>query len=644
MLLRHQRDTKGHASPAPIDLDLPSPPSNEAHPDTECPSALQTEDSQDADTTISNVDPERFAQFEDFSLSDGLGLDDIYLELGQNYSSWLDFDLTASNHLSEITPISEQDPQFPSSLPADLPGSKFTELRFLWFTRLADFRDGGCRSRSVTPSETQTQFDETYRQSLRMSLDIHQPEPQLPPAPLMNLCISLFYSHCQPILPLIHTPTLNPSRTNSNVLLAMCAMGSLCSGSDYLVQQGLKMFVQLQKSTLNKWEKIIALSFDAVISVLQCIIICQTYGLLSGQENILQAVDSFHGPPVAWAWQFGIFDAKPLSDLDLSAQGAELDALWQRWVRSEEVIRISLSLHLIDAEIAKIFHHDPILRFAPRRLQRASSAKTFMAPNAKEWRDLYLAELQHQNPDTTAWLLPSVNVSLVPWRGVFTAITLLQGIIIRILEMKTEGSSGITMQYQEDQLMALHAQFRLSDHQQQEAVQFRILWHVAFIYVSADVGLLEKAAGREGRLLSVSEEAQISQWVTSEQAHRSCLHALLIQKQVEEVSRNEELAVHVPLAMFVSGLVWYCYLRHGNKTGVDFRTLAGHCRFRELNAIEVKLPNHLSQTRGFGNERFLAWGPLISLTDLLRRTGHWGISRKFAKILSALVELEFDKK
>jgi hypothetical protein len=346
VLLRHQRDAKGHALPAPIDIDLPSPPSDEAHPNTEHP-ALQTEDPQDASTTLSNADPESFAQFVDFSLSDGLGLDDIYLELGQNYSSWLDLNLTASNHLPEITPISEQHPQFLNSLPADIPASKFTGLRCLWFTCLPDFRDVECHSRSVTPSGTQTQFDETYRQNLRMSLDIHQPEPQLPPVPLMKLCISLFYSHCQPILPLIHTPTLNLSRTNSIVLLAMCAMGSLCSGSDYLVQHGLKMFVQLQKSTLNKWEKIIALSFDAVISVIQCAIICQTYGLLSGQESILQAVDSFHGPPVAWAWRFGIFDAKPLSDLDLSAQGPELDALWRRWVRSEEVIRISLSFLLL---------------------------------------------------------------------------------------------------------------------------------------------------------------------------------------------------------------------------------------------------------------------------------------------------------
>jgi hypothetical protein len=230
-----------------------------------------------------------------------------------------------------------------------------------------------------------------------------------------------------------------------------------------------------------------------------------------------------------------MFNARPLTDLDLPVYGPELDKKWRQWARNEELMRISLGLYFLDADIANILYQEPLLPLSPKRLPNASSDAVFMAPNAKEWRTKYLNEFGTPTRDRSAQrpvteMPRSLNVSLVPASSSSTAYALLEGITVHIPELKSDTTiSSIRIQDIEDQLNAFYPRF-LSRTPQAESnpLQMHILWHSAFMSICADFDLLEKAVGQEGPHVSPADQFLVTKWISSEDAKRCVLHGLMV--------------------------------------------------------------------------------------------------------------------
>src|ERR1700722_13177607 len=85
-----------------------------------------------------------------------------------------------------------------------------------------------------------------------------------------------------------------------------------------------------------------------------------------------------------------------------SASPQGLDEIWKSWAISEEVTRYDPFLHwqdfyqhsstrtvsglyIHDAQLAIIFHHDPILRHNAIRFTVTASNEVFAVPNASQW-------------------------------------------------------------------------------------------------------------------------------------------------------------------------------------------------------------------------------------------------------------------
>ncbi|KAJ5365304.1 hypothetical protein N7517_008190 [Penicillium concentricum] len=78
----------------------------------------------------------------------------------------------------------------------------------------------------------------------------------------------------------------------------------------------------------------------------------------------------------------------------------------------------------------------------------------------------------------------------------------------------------------------------------------------------ADMDLLERAVGRDGRVLAFEVSSLAREWACSLNASRCLLHASLIARYLERTSISAEPGIHVPRALFSAALVYMCVAQY----------------------------------------------------------------------------------
>ncbi|EXJ82935.1 hypothetical protein A1O3_06752 [Capronia epimyces CBS 606.96] len=578
-------------------------------------------------------------------------------EFDAQFPSWLvDGDFNADIlDTPLVTSMVELRPDWPESpyAPSGSRGIKpVPDTKRLWFITGHDGQEEVPRSGPPTPPASQVEVDDSYRQTLHQSLQIRSQHDQvLPSADFLNLCVRSYFARFHPVFPLVHAPTFRPSKANSMVLLSICSVGSLFTGSANAIRQGVQIFERLHKAVLANWERLMSRGTDEQVSLVQTAIIGQTFGLLSGEPQHLAIVDAFNGTLISWARRLGAFRAKKLRGLDLNVSPPELDQLWREWARNEELIRIGLSVHIHDAELASNFHHEPFLRHSSRPLPIAASNQTFTAARPEEWRLSYLNDPSDFENDaiTPASLDMHADFDLlaIPSNSFFTAYTVLEGICVNIVDNKTNAHARPSgMEEVSSLLTRFYGRFLQGTASwEPDHMDMSILWHSAHMSMYADFDLLERAIGRDGSHLSAEDELAVTSWAGSDQAKRCVLHGIMVQKKLETLPLGFEPAIHVPRAMFRAGIAWFCYTRFGEGREAQRAIASESLDFPEFKLLGVNPSLLLFQANGYKHGRPTTTevnATLCGLTDLLRRIGHWEIARRFAAILGALLHNEAD--
>lgn len=664
------------------DLNAPLDASALGYADSEATyQPIQTDPNPSTDVFSSTFTPSNQA-----GLALDSSMDAFNFDFEVQFPSWLvDGDLHSGIlDTPLVTTMAELRPGWPES-PDMAFGSSgcrpISNTRRLWFTVGDDGGGGGGGggqdaevppSGPATPPESQVEVDDSYRQTLNQSLQIRPIHEQtLPSADFLNLCVRSYFARFHPVFPVVHAPTFRPSKANSMVLLSICSVGSLFTGSAHAVRQGVQIFERLHKAVLANWDRLIARGIDEKVSLIQTAIIGQTFGLLSGEPRHLAIVDAFNGTLISWARRSSTFKTKKLRGLNLNHLGpTELEKKWREWAKNEELIRIALSVHIHDAELAAIFHHEPFLRHNTRQLPVAASNQTFMAARAEDWRVSYVNDPSNFDSDdlTPASIDANVDFDILamPSNSYFTAYTVLEGICVNIIEsrvsargMTTTPAAG-TMLEISDLLTTFHGRFlQGAAPWEPDHMDMSILWHLAYMCMCADFDLLERAIGREGADLSPEDQIAVVNWANSDQARRCVVHGLIIQKKLENLPLGFEPSIHVPRAMFRAGIAWFCYTRFGSRGGAGAGANADAQRapasaaavvgvgdgldFPEFKIVGVNPALLLFQANGYKHGRPSTTeinAALSGLTDLLRRIGHWEIARRFAAILGALLHNE----
>ena len=296
--------------------------------------------------------------------------------------------------------------------------------------------------------------------------------------------------------------------------------------------------------------------------------------------------------------------------------------------------RIVLALYIHDAELAKLHHREPFLRFSVERLPNVSADDIFAAPSAGTWKRLLTGSQWKTSQPSTQTSSVGNPPRLHELSSGFHLYAMLESIGARARENRhSEITWPSTLQDCEALLVQWYEKYSPTfRHSKNETFCLAILWHLTFMDLHADFDALERSCGREGEENSQSHLAYATQWAQSADAKSCLLHATLIQRHFRSMEIGTEPAIHVPMALYYCGLTWYCYAFFGNEYQPD----VGNIHFPELQLLGIDERKLCQEVFGKTQSRDLSH--LFHVIDLLQRINHWKLSHCFASTLLSFVE------
>ncbi|KAJ5297579.1 fungal-specific transcription factor domain-containing protein [Penicillium antarcticum] len=557
--------------------------------------------------------------------------------------------MTLLNEASEHFPALQTPPEIPAGRPQRL-GQTCDEhvgqrqydslLQRKWHT----FCEFVSSSGQMTPVVHQEGHDinDAYRERLAERLQPSVPSGILPSTTFLDLCIQTYFSKFHALFPVVHMPTFRPGIQNSILLLSICSIGSLFIGSTRALAHGVSMFERLNKAILASWDTYLSTPGYTSTIALQASLIGQTFGLLVGRPKDLFGIEIFHGSLIAWARKAKLFHSRHADSNILDLDGDELQDAWSSWIKTEVNMRIVLGLHIHDAELARIHHHEPLLRHSLSRLPQISSNELFAASTAIHWKSL-MAENQSRQPTTSCSQQSSANTRSRSQSRFHNNPTstpgdfALSGMLESISALSSEGNTSITEC--RALLTTWHVDYAPKAQSKPSWRNLMILWHSIFIALHADFNAIEIACDRDGHEAAQKSSPYVRSWVRSADAKRCILHAMLIQKNFESLPAGAESAIHVPLCLYYCGLVWACFACFSDKDEEPVTVdSTDNFHFEELLLEGIDGVGILPEQSSVLLPRRLALGSLFRIIDLLQRVSHWRISQSLASTLLAIVD------
>ncbi|KAJ5512607.1 hypothetical protein N7463_002159 [Penicillium fimorum] len=479
----------------------------------------------------------------------------------------------------------------------------------------------------------QTNANESYRAGLCQKLRRPMEDEVLPSSEQLNLFAKLYFHRFHPLLPVIHAPSFRPTVENSLLFLSICSIGSLFVGSSRAIAQGSRIFERLNKAILASWESFLSESRPDALSMVQAAILGQTYAILAGKPKYLVLADVLHGTVASWAREANRLAALCSQSQDI-LNSADLEKRWYRWIDSEQRARVQAALNIHDAELAALHHHEPIRSHRLRQFPRLASDELFSAPTASKWAALLTQSLQFQSENQKAQL----SLDSFPVTGQdskFTAYGILEGIHARLIDAKqSQEFNHLVCQDTSNVLIQWWETYRTTD---QDPFCLPVLWHSIFISLYADMDLLERAVGRDGRAPALKSSELAREWASSLNASRCLVHASLIARYLERMSISTEPAIHVPRALFSAALIYLCVAQYSPQHAVSAEVFASP-EFKLLGDGAAEVAYFPGNAQSSGRSVVTDLDQLYGMIDLLQRGGRWGISQAFANILSTVLD------
>lgn len=368
----------------------------------------------------------------------------------------------------------------------------------------------------------------------------------------------------------------------------------------------------------------------------QAVVLGQTFGMLSGNPNDLLMTESFHGTVIAWARQAGMFTIKDSLVEANHLDPDELQTAWGSWSQTEETVRVLAALHIHDSEFAAIFHHEPLLRHESGRLPRCCADELFTASTASQWQTMIKSLHSSPSSSESQHHTSSVGMAATPNSYSFmNAYVLLSGHNAAIQEARCATINETMIGDFHCRLTTWYdAYFPSIRYPSRDPHFLVVLWHETFMSLYVCFDMLERVIGREGSSISDGDLARIRDWAARVEGQRCVIHAILIYKRLQTLPIIAEPAIHVPKALFYAGLVVYCYAKFRPNDA-----LHGDVDIPELRSSDLgRLSAQTSTEPPTASLRQFDPSTLYNITDLLRRQGHWELSRRFSSILEALID------
>lgn len=299
-----------------------------------------------------------------------------------------------------------------------------------------------------------------------------------------------------------------------------------------------------------------------------------------------------------------------------------------------------LSINLLDAELAKLRHHEPTLRHFVNELPQAASSKLFAASTAEQWKGLMLESQITEFTSATTTAKGRNRVRHAEEITNFERSVNLDSIAALAYERRNSENAERCRRLLESWFEQNKGHLRQNKHSR---VSLLMLWHSVFLVIHADFEVLERACGRDGEDVSWKATQYAQEWANSADGVRCILHAMQIQALFEAIPVGTEPFIHVPMCLYHCGLVWFCFSRFIQKG--QARRLGDSLQFPEMALVGIDRSDDdvrnmvLEYSSGLQAGR-AGLNKVFAIIDLLHRIVHWKIAQSFATTLLTLVESE----
>ena len=300
-----------------------------------------------------------------------------------------------------------------------------------------------------------------------------------------------------------------------------------------------------------------------------------------------------------------------------------------------------LALLLLDAEISRLFHHEPTMRYALHQIPSTSSEELFTARDATRWKHATMRTAKRRPFDVSEDPFPdacSTNNSIqLAFPEVVTEFGL--HVLLERIGCMAGGGRDVsplasTVSECERILLLWLNRYQRSCLLEKQARSLKMLWHAIFMLLNMDMDTLECAAGRDGVDVAAKHFQAARTWAHSSQARICLVHAIMVQRQFEGMSMGARFPIHAPTCLYRCGIVWYCYLRFGNEKRAHVDEWIDMPELEPLGLDGSKvLQNEIGSQGAKSVEKFL-----LRTIDLLQRIDHWQVAGRLASTLVALVD------
>ncbi|KAF4979786.1 hypothetical protein FZEAL_4090 [Fusarium zealandicum] len=488
---------------------------------------------------------------------------------------------------------------------------------------------------------------------------------KFPVVEILDSSLDFFFQFFHPILPFMHRSTFDARNTPSSLLLAMCLVGlSYLDRTPWIDEPDAK-FVCLENDSNVSWRHHIEIT-----QPMRTIRPADSSWLLVDRGDEIDECQAYLlcAQMLRTADKHGLFAANQDDDLafQLGQASSDPDGFWKAWARVESVKRLIFCLTWLDMAYARLVNTAGVIEIDKMELHLPCDDDLFDGSTTA-------ASFLHAIQQGAKLTMPRMNVlDLRPSSASIlndnSAQILLRMLYLRVLTARTrlldEGSQCWDMySLSPVEALALDADARsiLTDVLLLPSTHASVLkgrnrmnalgWNYLCITLTANVDLLEAAAGRDGVEAAAAALVHVEEWSRSPSARRAVLHAAQVFDILDSSRIRESHLTRPDLVLFVSALVISQYLLvSGHKTGcpstptfellqpIDWAVLRDEGLGTATGSIfSGTLPEpEQGPASSSAARHFLRHGGLVSFAGELQKSGDVAarkMARKFAHLM-----------
>lgn len=440
----------------------------------------------------------------------------------------------------------------------------------------ARLKDAIRAHRNLSQSFSVQASSPNYNSFSSTSCTLQSDDGDMPPAGLLDIALDVYFSRCDPTIPIIHHATFSAKAAPTCLLISLVLTGFHMLGTRGAVSYVRKLLPTLLSMVLRQLETECTASFqDAewLATMSAAVVVSNLAILLQHQGNEEDYRTEFFVTTVlSTAQHVGLFSPRECQlYYENISDTQNVDDRWRKWSRIESAKRVTIALTDLNLSFSALYGRRPVVQVDDVSIISPRGDDAFWAETSLIWSDIMQGEyLEH----TPAISLRSCDITGGGWniQTVCGILTLVQSSLWEfyhsfhtlkdVVQPETHFLPWQACQRSNEKDL-VKLTLSLSPHcigsSDSIKVNDALSWHLSCLMLAANCQTFATAlsfANNEAAILALED---IKSWAKSPTARRACLHAGEIFAILHHRRMKEPVTLHSVCSALWAGIVMGLY-------------------------------------------------------------------------------------